>query len=57
MGNISVKLLVLFTALLLAGCRLEIIVPEGGQVTSASGNYNCDEASTCQADIVDGNFE
>lgn len=57
MGSISVKLLVLFTALLLAGCRLEIIVPEGGQVTSASGNYNCDEASTCQADIVDGNFE
>ena len=57
MGNTSVKLLLVLVTLTLAGCRLEIIVPEGGQVTSASGNYNCDEASTCRADITDGNFE
>ncbi|MDG1314621.1 MAG: S8 family serine peptidase [Flavobacteriaceae bacterium] len=57
MGNTSVKLLVVLVTLTLVGCRLEIIVPEGGRVTSASGNYNCDEASTCQADITDGDFE
>jgi hypothetical protein len=57
MANASYKLLALFTALVLTGCRLEIIVPKGGQVTSASGNYNCGEASTCQINISDGEFE
>ena len=57
MANASYKLLALFTALVLTGCRLEIIVPKGGQVTSASGNYNCGEASTCQTNISDGEFE
>ena len=57
MANTNLKLLLLVAAVLLSGCRLEVIVPEGGRVTSASGNLDCNAASTCQKDITDGNFE
>lgn len=57
MTNTVLKLLLLMTMLLLAACRLEVIVPEGGRVTSASGNFDCGEASTCQQNITSGDFE
>ncbi|MBT6038624.1 MAG: S8 family serine peptidase [Halieaceae bacterium] len=57
MANSTLKLLLLAAITLLSGCRLEVIVPEGGRVTSASGNFDCSEASTCQQNITDGSFE
>ena len=52
MANSTLKLLLLAAITLLSGCRLEVIVPEGGRVTSASGNFDCSEASTCQENIT-----
>ena len=57
MANIPLKALLLAAIMVTCGCRLEVIVPEGGRVTSASGNYDCGEALTCQNDITDNNFE
>ncbi len=46
----------LLPLLALVGCRLEIVVPEGGQVTSSSGNYDCPVSTSCETDIEDENF-
>ena len=51
------KLLIYFALAVLAGCRLESVVPEGGRVVSASGLYDCEALSTCSWDITDGEFE
>lgn len=57
MANSTLKFLLLAAITILSGCRLEVIVPEGGRVTSASGTFDCSEASTCQKNITDGSFE
>ena len=51
------KLLLAVIAIGLAGCRLEVAVPEGGRVESASGRYDCDELFICSGEIDDGEFE
>ena len=40
----------------LCGCNLEIEVPEGGHVISASGAYHCGPAETCRLSVVDVHF-
>ncbi|MGD2007339.1 MAG: S8 family serine peptidase [Cellvibrionales bacterium] len=50
-------LLTLSLPLLLAGCRLEVLVNEGGRVTSASGQRDCDELFICSGEVSDPNFE
>ncbi|MBT6265149.1 MAG: S8 family serine peptidase [Halieaceae bacterium] len=57
MANLPLKLFLSAVIVITAGCRLEVIVPEGGRVTSASGSFDCDMATTCQSDITDYNFE
>ncbi|MEM1154808.1 MAG: hypothetical protein AAGI44_11765 [Pseudomonadota bacterium] len=49
--------LVLCTLLALNACKLRIIAPEGGSVTTESGTYTCNTGSTCDIDIVDFFFD
>ena len=49
-------LMVLATAALIAGCRLNLVAPTGGDVTSASGTRNCAGGSTCEFIIADNTF-
>ena len=44
-------------SLALAGCRIEISVPQHGQVESESGAYRCDAGETCRIDVVDTFFD
>jgi len=43
--------------LLLVGCKVELIVPDNGQVTSTNGQYDCAVNQSCIFDIEDGSFE
>ncbi len=42
---------------LLGGCKVVIDVPEGGSVTTESGDFSCNEASSCDVNIVDFSFD
>jgi Leucine-rich repeat (LRR) protein len=49
--------LALFFVLALAsGCKIEITVPEGGKVVSASHAYDCDSGKTCVVEVNDFHF-
>ena len=43
--------------LALTGCKIVMSVPDGGQVNSESGSFNCASGQTCEIDILDGFFE
>lgn len=43
-------------SLTLGGCNLQIEVPEGGHVVSASGAYYCGPEETCRLPVVDIHF-
>lgn len=47
---------ILGVCLFLASCRIVIEVPEGGEVRSDSGAYNCAAFASCEVDIVDTRF-
>jgi hypothetical protein len=49
-------LIVLAAATLFSGCRINLIAPTGGDVTSASGTRNCAGGSTCEFIIADNTF-
>jgi len=51
------SLLVLCTVLALTSCKLRIVVPEGGSVTTSSGAYHCAAGETCDIDVVDFYFD
>ena len=54
----SLSRLILFIACAItAGCKLVIVVPEGGSVTTESGGYSCAEATECELEIVDAFFD
>ncbi|WP_116368617.1 hypothetical protein [Parahaliea mediterranea] len=40
-----------------AGCKVRISVPEGGQVVSASGAFDCPQGQVCTVDVVDVFFD
>lgn len=46
----------LISLLMLASCKVRIIVPEGGTVTTQSGAYSCASGKTCNIDVVDFYF-
>lgn len=50
-------LFLLCASLLLIGCKLTIVAPEGGRVVAESGAFICTESSSCTVDIVDLFFE
>ncbi|MEM9153389.1 MAG: hypothetical protein AAGB19_23455, partial [Cyanobacteria bacterium P01_F01_bin.3] len=41
---------------MLPGCRLEIVVPKGGEVKTAGNTYQCGEIDTCEIDITSSDF-
>ncbi len=49
--------LTVFSTLFVASCKLTIIVPEHGRVTTLSGNFQCDSGATCDIDIADTLFD
>jgi hypothetical protein len=44
---------IVLSAVLLAGCRIEITVPEGGSVVTRSGSFQCFSGQTCLIDVYD----
>ena len=53
-----IRLIALFTtALSLTGCKILIQVPEGGEVVSVSGTYQCAEGSDCMIEVTDLLFD
>ncbi|GAB3286317.1 DUF7477 domain-containing protein [Parahaliea aestuarii] len=42
---------------LLAGCKVEVLVPPGGKVITASGAYDCAAGQTCTLNIYDTYFD
>ena len=55
-SRLSKILVILAITTLVAGCKLAVIVGEGGNVTSLSGTRNCASTSYCINEIVDGSF-
>tara|TARA_R110002110_G_scaffold330339_1_gene541592 strand:- start:6774 stop:7619 length:846 start_codon:yes stop_codon:yes gene_type:complete len=52
------RLTVLALAVLaLASCKVRVIVPQGGSVTTSSGAYSCAAGNTCDVDVVDFFFD
>ena len=49
--------LILIAFLAITGCKIRIVVPEGGRVTTSSGAYNCTAGKTCDIDVVDIFFD
>jgi len=48
---------VILTSLLLAACKVEIEVPEGGSITTSSGSISCASGESCSIDVSDVNFD
>lgn len=48
---------VIATSLILGACKIQIDVPEGGQVVSASGAFDCASGETCTIDVSDIHFD
>ena len=55
--RIAYFLATLAAAAIIAGCKLEVIVPAGGRVVSESGNFSCDAGQSCTVDITDVFFD
>jgi hypothetical protein len=36
-----------------SGCKIEVVVPAGGAVTTKSESYQCDSGDSCVIDVVD----
>lgn len=43
--------------LFVASCKVRLIVPEGGSVTTSSGAYSCTSGKTCNVDVLDFFFD
>jgi len=50
-------ILLIAAALVLSSCKIRIVVPEGGSVTTQSGAYSCASGKTCNIDVVDFYFD
>ena len=53
----SAWLCALLSFLLLAGCRIDIRVPNGGSVYTQSGALVCEAGATCSVEILDLDFD
>jgi hypothetical protein len=47
----------IFACTLIAACKIEIPVPQGGHVTTLSGEYSCAAGTTCVIDVEDILFD
>lgn len=50
-------LIVGFSLLALAGCKIAVTVPEGGRVITTSGAMECNAGRTCEIDVADTHFK
>ncbi len=50
-------ILTVFAVLAVAGCKVEITVPAGGRVVTASGTNQCYNGQTCVVDVTDIFFD
>lgn len=50
-------LLAILAAVLIVGCKVDIIVPEGGKVVTNSGDYECGAGDVCTIEISDLFFD
>lgn len=55
-NNIAKCLLVVSLSVVVTGCKLAVMVPSGGDVTSASGTRNCSGKSVCEFEITSPTF-
>lgn len=53
-GRIAVVLVAL---LMISGCKVKISAPEGGYVSSVSGNYQCQSSEACIIEVRDTDFD
>lgn len=53
----SILIVITLSTFLLGGCKIRIEVPEGGRVTTESGNYTCESGLVCEIDVVDLFFD
>ena len=56
MKQFTLAALVAATALV-GGCKIVIDVPEGGTVTSESGDFSCAAGTRCVVDVSDTSFD
>jgi Glycosyl hydrolase family 53/Bacterial Ig-like domain len=57
-GGGFLRLCVLFIiATVVAGCKIQIDVPEGAKVVSRSGDFVCNSGKRCVISVTDGTFE
>jgi hypothetical protein len=49
--------LLLFAVGILSGCKLVVVVPEGGKVVTESGAYTCSSGKSCKIPVVDFFFK
>ena len=54
--TLSSGILLFLFAATLSGCKLALIVVEGGEIQSESGSFNCQAGSNCVVQIQDTNF-
>ncbi len=55
--TIKKTLFITAAALILAGCKIEITVPEGGRVVNQDATWACEAGETCSVDVVDIHFD
>lgn len=48
---------VIAMTMLIGACKVRILVPEGGQVVSSSGSFNCPALGDCEIDVLDIYFD
>ncbi|MEM6583688.1 MAG: hypothetical protein AAF699_20585, partial [Pseudomonadota bacterium] len=53
----NIRLLVAACILIMAGCKIDIVVPEGATVRSESGTYECVGPNVCTVEVNDVFFE
>ena len=54
--TVSTGIVLLLLSVLLAGCKLALVVVEGGEIQSESGSFGCQAGSNCVVEIEDTNF-
>ena len=55
--SIAKLLAFIFALVLMVGCKIEINVPEGGDVVSVSDVYECQSGNTCVVEVNNFNFD
>ena len=54
--TLSLGILALLSVVTLGGCKLALVVVEGGEIQSESGSFGCQAGSSCIVQIEDTNF-